>query len=124
MKKHAIFSMPSYLYSRAFLSLFPCLCGTAGGVRMSWMNTPAQPGTASAAPVVPRRVTVRAWCLVLRLGKSAAGGGFGKVPLLAGAGRVATVNMHKVALIYAPVRNDAKRLEVVKGNFEFLPKSI
>ena len=44
------------------------------------------------------------------------------MPLLAGAGGVASVNMHKVARIYAPVRNDAARLEVVKGKFEFLPK--
>ena len=60
----------------------------------------------------------------MRLGKAAAGGWLGKVPLLAGAGRVATVNMHEVARVYTPVRKDAKSFEGIKRNFEFLPKSI
>ncbi len=75
-----------------------------------------EPGTASAAPVAALGVTVRAReRLALRLGKGAAWGGLGKVPLLTGAGGVASVNVHEVARFYAPVRNDTPRLEVVKG---------
>jgi hypothetical protein len=113
--------VPLWLYSRAFVALFPCLCGSIP-VPL-WLYSRAFvalfPCQESAKMGRPRP---SAWHgnrairgLALRLGKSAAGGGLGKVPLLAGAGGVATVNMHEVARIYAPVCNDAKRLDVVKG---------
>ena len=108
--------MPSWLYSRAFVALFPCLRGSIPVP--SWLYSRAKRAQKGAVLALRRhgnRAIRGGGSLALRLGESAAGGGLGKVPLLAGAGGVATVNMHEVARIYAPLRNDAKRLEVVKG---------
>ncbi len=105
------------LYSRAFVALFPCLRGSIPVP--SWLYSRAKRAQKGAVVALRRGTGIEPYegggSLALRLGKAAAGGGFGKVPLLAGTGGVATINMHEVARIYAPVRNDAKRLEVVKG---------